>query len=137
MSKSNIVTLPAGQYYIGDLCYVINDNDNVWMKFLNESYWPLQSDTICGGQIVLNGVFGFAASTAFGDGYFSDNEGIRYPVDAGMIGVIPLDDEKMIEYVVTNHMGNIVTFEEPFDCFRDEYGTFFVGDIEIVTGDDK
>ena len=54
-----------------------------------------------------------------------------YGVDAGLLGIIP------IESCDGNSMdgGNIIEFDEPFYC-RCEDGHFYFGKINIETGDE-
>jgi hypothetical protein len=76
-------TAPPGKYYIGDLCYVLDD--------------PVY-DTIFGGlggydsglyQEKGTDRFFFVERTAYGDGLYYDSEGRDYGVDAGIIGICP------------------------------------------------
>lgn len=82
------MTMPAGRYYVGDLCYVMTDSE--WDEFC--------AITIKGHNC-LDGEFEFADGrrfatygTAWGDGVYSDQHGNQYPVDAGLIGCIRVDD---------------------------------------------
>jgi hypothetical protein len=110
-----------GKYYIGDLCYVIN-NEN-WDKLLNDTeYFQNEYQEFKGQQI-------FACSTVYGDGIFYDNNDTSYPVDAGILGIMPydlIDDKKGIKN------GSVVTFDEDFEVFE-ENGIFTFGNIEIDT----
>jgi len=83
------MAMPAGTYYVGDLCYVMND---AW-------------DEVCGltikGHDCLEGEFTlkdgrrFAMySTKYGDGVYYDQDGGSYSVDAGSIGCILMSDIK-------------------------------------------
>ena len=74
-------TLPAGEYYMGDPCYVIDED--LWDKFCDVYF---QGE----GVFEFEGHQVFAVSTAYGDGSYTDNLGNEYGVDAGMIGLIPL-----------------------------------------------
>ena len=71
-------------FYVGDVCYVLGDAvyDGVWGK---ENYRD--------GVIEVPGTgFCFAvAGTAYGDGSYVDGEGHEYGVDAGVIGLVPLE----------------------------------------------
>ena len=53
---------PAGEYWIGDPCYVLG---------------------ACG--------FSWTHYTAYGDGRFKDNRGREYFVDSGTLGIFPAD----------------------------------------------
>lgn len=78
--------LPAGVYFIGDPCYAFGpDDDPEWQELVN----------IGGSYGIFATVEGhpFAAyNTAYGDGFYpghDDLENISFPVDAGLVGVIP------------------------------------------------
>jgi hypothetical protein len=108
------MTMPAGKYYIGDLCYVMADEE-----------WSEICDITISGHKVIDGEFQlkdgrkFAMySTAYGDGVYYDHYGHSYSVDAGSIGCILLDD---IKYV------------DNFDQFLD-VGAILEFDTDFVTG---
>ena len=71
-------------FYIGDICYALSDivYDDVW-----------------GGANYADGIYeepetglSFAvAGTAYGDGTYYDDGGHEYGVDAGCIGIVPLE----------------------------------------------
>ena len=75
--KSNI------GFYIGDPCYVLNDEEYYgnWEK--NYKFDDGEIKTDCGTW--------FVHSTAYGDGEYYDNNGVGYGVDSGTIAVIPLE----------------------------------------------
>ena len=106
--------LPPGQYWIGDLCYVIQD-DTKWDQLCD----MIQDDR---GKSVTRNVYTLKdgtkfmfCSTAYGDGTYNDQFGNEYGVDAGMIGMIALSD-------IDNHpdndigLGHVFTFDEPVYC---------------------
>ena len=131
MSKNN-KTFPAGKYYIGDPCYLF---DQSWDKILQENQYFDKEDQ------VINGVSVMVDGTAWGDGLFFGNFEGRIPVDAGLIGILPveligLDNKVTIEQVTAEDFGLIVDFATPIDCYTEE-GVFHFGDITIDTnGDD-
>lgn len=106
---------PAGDYYIGDLCYVLSDElyHGVWGD--NFGYDP---------GYITNGTISFAMeSTAYGDGEYEDDEGNKYPVDAGIIGIAPVSILKDRQAP-----GRYITFTEPV-TFRGTghgYGLFTI-----------
>lgn len=138
-------TLPAGRYYIGDLCYVIGRNDkrDDWMDFLTQSFFPLTEQKYAapnavlyaGGPVEYKGHAGFCAYTAYGDGRYYDGL-YEYPVDAGIIGAIPVD---AIEVTVADaeSCGRIVQFDRPFQCYRDNDGVFTFGDLVEIDTDPR
>lgn len=74
--------LPAGEYYIGDPCYVIDDA--LWGEFCNLSFTVGEQ-----GVFEFRGHKCFISSTNYGDGTYYDQMTRAYPVDAGIIGAIP------------------------------------------------
>jgi hypothetical protein len=74
------VTLPPGEYYIGDLCYALDDTiyENVFGSNDYESGLYTQTST--------NRSF-FVDNTAYGDGAYEGSDGKEYCVDAGIIGI--------------------------------------------------
>lgn len=126
--------LPAGTYYVGDLCYVIADDD--WMSYCEQSF-PDDGHEHIGFFENYDGLGYATFGTKYGDGEYLDQFGRRYGVDSGSIGCIPISavsgkyDEETIK-----KLGNFVSFDEPFDCeYDDETGTIRIGHVEIVTGD--
>jgi hypothetical protein len=97
-------TLPPGEYYIGDLCYVLGD----------DIY-----DTIFGGNGYSDGVYEekgtgrvFAvAGTAYGDGAYPGSDGNLFGVDAGIIGIC----SKSL-MAKNDGGGHMYTFPTPFSC---------------------
>jgi len=103
--------MPAGKYYIGDLCYVMTDDE-----------WREICAIIIKGNQCLDGEFElpdgrrFAIySTAWGDGEYYDQYGHTYSVDAGSIGCVRLDDIKYVDnFDQFLDLGAILEFAEPF-----------------------
>lgn len=141
-NSSKKAILNPGKYYIGDLCYVIGKNSDDpnrtgrddWMHFLEESYWKVATDECPGGPVEYKGHKGFAAYTAYGDGCYSDEEGNTYGVDAGMIGIIPIEACEVPEDKMTD-LGHVFEFKIPIHCFRDAQGVFTFESDVIVTID--
>lgn len=70
-------------FYVGDICYALADDiyDGIWGK------WGY-----CDGKYSTPQGFAFAvAGTAHGDGEYVDQNGRLYGVDAGVIGLVPLE----------------------------------------------
>lgn len=126
--------LPAGTYYVGDLCYVINDDD--WSDFCDRSFPDAYTEVI-GIQETNEGINYANFGTKYGDGVYTDYHGRRYAVDSGSIGCIPvcaLGDKYDLEKVKS--LGNIISFDEPFDVYYEEStGTIQFGEVEIMTGE--
>lgn len=136
--------LPAGEYYIGDPCYVIADNtdDSIdeWHAFLdksgmfsstaaNEAYFDYKDHKV------------WMHHTAYGDGEYQDQEEKEYGVDSGLIGVVPVEvtDKELLDETVKGNDGHLKTFKEEFNVFYED-GTFFIGHPEdgvmIITDPD-
>ena len=117
--------LPAGKYYIGDLCYVVDN----WEQY-HKLFFPNQGgDQHIGIFTNDEGVKFANYGTAFGDGVYFDEERNEYAVDSGSIGCIP------IEAIQEPHaLGNVVDFPVEFDCeYIESSGTIRIGDVFIDT----
>jgi hypothetical protein len=117
--------LPAGTYYIGDPCYVIDKEwDNVCNMSFDKNGQPLN------GVMVLNNKEMFIGCTAYGDGLYFDQFGNQYPVDSGCIGVVP------VELIDKEDCSNphFVTFDKPFAIIYNlgkfEIDTLFIDTTE-------
>ena len=82
-------TAPAGDYYVGDLCYALKD----------ELY-----ENVFGGTGYSTGLYRFTdgsffmlSHTSCGDGEYHGTNGKTYLVDAGIIGIAPLSLCKPLE----------------------------------------
>ena len=124
------MTLPAGKYYVGDLCYVLH------------SEWNEVCDlTIRGdGVAVLDGEFQLSDgrrfaihSTAYGDGEYYDDRGRSYGVDAGVIGCVLLSDVDLDNKDNFVSSGQVIDFNFPFDSWSDNGIINFGIDLEIDT----
>jgi hypothetical protein len=119
------VTVPAGQYVIGDPCYAVPDKD--WLPLLETcNYFNSPIGYVNDGMQKF-AVLGFG--TKWGDGCYLGTDGNEYPVDAGLIGLVPTE----IVEDLSQHEGNIVTFEKPMLCVSDGSGKLRFGHITIDT----
>jgi hypothetical protein len=96
MSKTNYmytiaadftVEVPAGKYWLCDPCYAVDSE--LWDALLDScAVFDLPV-----GTVKKNGqkyqVLGFR--TAYGDGVYRDQAGNSFPVDAGLIGLTPVE----------------------------------------------
>lgn len=101
-------------FYIGDICYVLNEDvyDKVWG---GADYKDGKYDVPGTGQQFI------VAATAWGDGFYEDGEHHEYPVDAGNIGLVPLE---LVERPYSQH-GRVI--EEPGDAtYTAEDGVFII-----------
>ena len=118
--------MPAGQYYIGDLCYVMSDR---WDEFCALT---------CSGSRVLDGEFNLADGTRFatyttrwGDGSYQDELGNEYGVDAGLIGCVRVEDIAPEERANLGS-GRVVEFVKDFATFS-AGGVVTFGTVSIDT----
>ena len=129
VQKDRIVaTLPPGEYYIGDLCYVLGDDvyDNIFGGTGYES--GIYTEKATGRTFLVN-------STAWGDGEYPGSDGKKFAVDAGIIGICP-------KSLMTKDDGggHMYTFTQPVNC-RFSAGRFFFESgykylVVDTTGDD-
>lgn len=117
---------PAGQYYIGDLCYTLHPE---WRELCNLMF-PTTND-MQEGEFTVQGKRLFLASTAYGDGCYLDNFDRQYAVDSGTLGIIAVKD---IDPSELKHLtdGNVIDFNRDFTVTA-EGGIFNFGDIYINT----
>lgn len=108
-------------FYIGDICYVLSDE-------LYHGVWGGDHDFEDGMFTDPATGYSFAvAGTAYGDGEYDDGHGRVYPVDAGVIGLVPLELAERLpdQYSYIS--------EVPGEAeFRAEAGRF---EIELPTGE--
>jgi hypothetical protein len=83
---------------------------------------------ISGGFEVL------AFPTQYGDGVYRDQRGGVYPVDAGLIGLVPVEYAQIDEdkFYPTQY----IEFDKLTACRRSPDGTLIFGNVTIKTGDD-
>ena len=105
------MTMPAGKYYVGDLCYVMDSDE--WQQVCS----IIIKDNQClDGEFELSDGRRFAIySTAYGDGGYYDQYGHTYSVDAGSIGCILMSDIRANKYDNLLDLGAILEFAEPFE----------------------
>ncbi len=117
MNTSN-KTFKAGTYYIGDLCYIIDTDEN-WSKICNS----IETDLAM-------------SYTAYGDGLYKDNNKKYYSVDSGTIGIISTDhqyiDKEKLEQTLNKEHARVVIFDNDF-VFKCTNGKFQIGTIKINT----
>jgi len=102
--------MPPGKYYIGDLCYVMTNEE--WREFCEIT---LDGSKINDGEFQFKDGRRFATySTAWGDGAYHDQYGHSYSVDAGLIGCILVEDIKANKYDNLLDLGAIQEFDTDF-----------------------
>jgi len=121
------MSMPAGTYWIGDLCYVMH------------AEWEEVCDITIEGHNCLDGEFTLADGrrfatygTAFGDGEYVSNTGHTLGVDAGLIGCILLSDIDTSNTENRVELGMIHVFDVPFET-EEEDGTIVFGDVYVPT----
>lgn len=128
------MSMPAGEYYIGDLCYVMSDEE--WAEFCSIT---IDGHTCIDGEFQLKDGRRFATyGTAYGDGVYSDQHGNSYSVDAGLIGCILVKDIRAEKYDNLSNLGYIKTFNNSFVTSggrgeKDWEGVIQFGNILIET----
>ena len=122
-----MMKLKKGTYYVGDPCYIF---DKSWDGVLDQTdfFTPDSIQEVFGEEC-------FVVSSG-GDGCFYDNQGRKYFVDSGSIGVMPIDlikiDNKVsLEEVITSSYMHEVEFEEDFEVFT-FYGGVTFGNLTIA-----
>lgn len=129
------MTMPAGKYYIGDLCYVMRDE---WTEMC-DLFFQGRGDHGCNeGEFNLKDGRRFANfNTAYGDGTYFDQSGREYGVDAGCIGCVRIEDihQSNPANSIANsiELGHVIEFEHPFTCYADDRGLLVFGDVQIDT----
>jgi hypothetical protein len=103
------MSMPAGKYYIGDLCYVMSNDE--WKEFCKIT---LTGSKVLDGELQMPDGRKFATySTAFGDGVYFDQYGHSFSVDAGLIGcILESDIKEPLDNILD--LGAIIDFNEPF-----------------------
>ena len=131
------MTMPAGKYYIGDLCYVLHDE---WDEVCEIIFQTDHASGVRDGEFTLKDGRRFAIySTAYGDGQYYDNYGRAYPVDAGSIGCVLESDIDVGNPDNNLSLGSIVEFTTDFETSGDRFtskdwdGIIRFGIVEVDT----
>ena len=129
------MTMPAGKYYIGDLCYVLHD---AWDECCELFFPPDAPGRGIEGEFQLKDGRRFASfGTAYGDGCYRSNINTFHCVDSGSIGCISIYDIRDQTYDLERlqQLGAIIDFEAPFEVEADQ-GLLVFGHVEIETAAD-
>jgi hypothetical protein len=127
--------MPPGRYYVGDLCYVIDD-DEVWSEVCDFMFAGKGNNE---GQFTLKDGRTFVIyGTRYGDGTYESNLGTSHSVDAGVIGAM-LESQCDQKYEHIAELGAFIDFHEPWTHSgsggdrRGWDGVIRLGHIEIQT----
>ena len=126
------MTMAAGKYYVGDLCYVMHEE---WDEACG-LFFKGRNDHGCNeGEFNLKDGRRFVSiNTKYGDGGYQDQDGRNYSVDAGLIGCIRVEDIDLDHGDNFTRGGQIIDFPFDFNCsYEDENGTIVIGHIRIET----
>lgn len=123
------MTMPAGNYWVGDLCYVL---ENEWDEVCDIMNTAEREDpeNYGSGEFVLSDGRRFAIyKTRWGDGTYEDAQGRKYPVDSGTIGCILAED------ITPDDSSNIIHFRKEFDTEYSDHDRSVIkfGHIHIDT----
>ena len=128
------MTMPAGTYYVGDLCYVLCE-DRDWSSVCESMFSSEYGNPTPGEYTLPDGRRYAIQGTAHGDGSYMDTiNGGGYPVDSGTIGCILVSD-----LTDTDHPsfwidgGNIIEFDAPFNVYASNGVIHFGNKVAIDT----
>ena len=123
--------MPAGDYYIGDLCYVMHKE---WDEVCSLFFKGNTNGSCNQGEFVLKDGRRFAGyNTKWGDGEYRDQFNNRYLVDSGCIGCILVSD--IVEMDKRNiDLGNVIKMAKEFDTSNID-GLISFNNITIETND--
>jgi hypothetical protein len=107
--------MPAGKYYVGDLCYVMTDKEWEEVCELTAPKMGTWGKSTQGEFELADGRKFTCYDTKWGDGEYYDEIGHSYSVDAGAIGCIKLEDIKYVDnYDQFLDLGAIMEFDDSF-----------------------
>ena len=126
MTSTHEMEFSQGSYYVGDLGYILSDND--WDELCEITKLGNWKERRFGTFMLSSGVMFAIFSTIHGDGEYEDQYGNSYRVDSATIGCIPFLIENGDTKGHTN--GHIFEFTKPFlaSSTKDE---IIIGNIYI------
>jgi len=130
--------MPAGSYYVGDLCYVMSNEE--WDEVCSLT---IIDNKCIEGEFTLKDGRRFAMyGTEWGDGVYRDFAGNEYSVDSGTIGCIKWQDIKELKYEHIIKLGVVHEFNTDFVTGggrgqEDWEGTIQFGRIVIETNSNE
>ncbi len=135
VTRKHEVLVPAGKYFLGDPCYSVPSH--LWMDLLSSAEFfytnPIGTVSTPAGTFSV-----LAFGTAYGDGLYRGRDGYSYPVDAGLIGLTPVElidantTAMKADGQLRTDLGKIIEFGRDIVC-SGEGGIMDFGDYHIDT----
>lgn len=127
--SDNEVIVSAGEYLLGDPCYVFNGDD--WSTLLDSC------DVFDSPVGTIREINVLAFPTTYGDGTYLGSDKVLYDVDSGLIGLVPVElVDKKYNHLYGMPPNKKVVFNKPTACTND-VGDMRFGDIHINTRDEE
>lgn len=121
------VTMPAGDYYVGDPCYTVPDH--LWMTWLEAADY--ETENILAAEVAGHPVLGIGGFG--GDGVYAGSDGNEYPVDAGVLGLVPAALAREHGVKVRDDLVKLKRFATPIKCSLGSDGHVRLGNLVIYT----
>lgn len=120
---NSVVTSKVGKIFIGDICYALN-------KDIYNKVWGEENDYEDGTYEAVNKSnekFSFAVyGTKYGDGTYDGSDGKKYSVDAGVLGMVPIELwEDNLDENELNELGTVINTEKVLLDFDDNNEFYF------------
>jgi len=125
--------LTAGEYYVGDLCKVLDQSGYDWSDIMSDTNGlGIELEPSCYTRYLeYKGSKFFNSGTFEGNGVFSDQSGRTYTVNSACVGCFPLS---VLPKGIETKGGHVVQFEEDFECGDcDLEGNIQIGHLVINT----
>lgn len=121
------VTMTAGKYWVGDLCYVLGDR---WDEVCSKT---IRGREVLEGKFALDDGLEFVMlKTAHGDGVYVDQDGLGYGVDSGSIGAVSAEDADIVPESFGGSLGHVAEFDGVWEATSEE-GVLSFGHVVIDT----
>ena len=118
------VSVPKGEYVLGDPCYTLGDDQSEWEALLDSCGYFFSQPI---GNIRNESIYAF--HTSKGDGFYRGSDGVTYAVDSGMIGLVP---STLGLGAVNNGLCHLISFDVDTIC-KSADGVLMFGNIFINT----
>jgi hypothetical protein len=114
VADANSVTVPPGEYFLGDPSYAFRGDQDAWESLLQScDFFEKPVGKSPDGMEVV------AFSTAWGDGLYPGNDGEKYYIGCGLIGLVPVTPATEAEFARHKDAAKFaqrVKFDEPASC---------------------